>query len=189
MLDLFLSFNDLQLGLDNLFLETFDEDEISSKLAYYKALSYWKERNRILRSINEMKIELNSDKNISDNKDKISEIADNLESLKLERKQLYSAIDDTPLKASIGKNVIFLTQEEKDLIARYPLKYYISLNRCYDELKRGRPLIMSCIEDLAKRDVIFNEKIEKYLEKYQEYRYSAIFKTSLGGELNGRKTH
>ena len=75
--------------------------------------------------------------------------------------------------STIGKSINALTQEEKDAIAKFRLKYGASKKWCEGQLRRDKRTITRIDEDLASRNQIFKEKIDLldsyWHEKHKEF--------------------
>lgn len=151
-------------SLDKLFLETLHKDENYEKLAFANAVKYFNERKRLLELIEYYKIQKDQEK---------------VKELRMELKNLRELVDDTIVERTIYKNVNDLSNVEKDLIAKYPLKYFVSLKEAGRILKRDYLLIAKYIEDLSERNIIFKEKMQIHDAKFQElhanYRYPTHF--------------
>lgn len=148
----FLHSKDLLESLDLLFEETINEDEINEKVGKAYAKKYWKERNELIKALNEAKK--------SGDEEKIQEI-------KMEIKKLHSKIDDSFILEKIENNTRDLKQEEKDRIAWFPLKYNLSIIETRRRLHMHVETIMKYQEDLAKRNMIFCEKLDFYKKRFQ----------------------
>lgn len=137
----FCSFDSLRKAVEALFIETIAEDDINEKVALRDAKAYLKKRNELIKALNEAKS------------------LEEKEEIKKEIKNLHSLIDDTLLVEAIQKNPKELTQKEKDLIAKYPLKYYVSIENSALSLKMDRDRIIRYVQNLEKRNMIFAEKM------------------------------
>lgn len=170
VIETFKSFNDLYPSLCYLFLETYNEDEFHEKKAYNDAMLYWRERNELIKSLNEAK----------KNKEK-----EKCNQMNVQVKKLHSKIDDTIVVSLKEKKAVDLTQDERDLIAKYQLKYYLSERVCAMQLGFSRNTIQNCSKSLAERNMIFAEKIALhngvYQEKSQSYTEQYNAEISRGG--------
>lgn len=140
--------------------ETKNEDKTISEYAYKNALLYWKQRQKLIKEYNQFYKEQNKEK---------------LEEKKTEIKRHQSLIDDSIVRQTIGKKRN-LTQEEKDSLARYRLKYYIPLTEAKEVLQRDKDTIKRYEEDLASRDIIFKKKLDtlNYEYTYRGKKYLEI---------------
>lgn len=98
---------------------------------------------------------------------------------KLPLNDLYAKIYDFRVFATIGKHASELTEEERDLIARYPVKYYVPIEAFAIDLKRDQDLIINCMESLAKRNPIFEDKVTNYKLINQSMSNSYIINTEI----------
>lgn len=153
VIETFKTFNDLALSLDFLFLETYCEDEINEKKAYSDAKKYWKKRNELITSLNEAR--KNSD-------------GEQAKQIKIQIDELRSEINDKCVLNLKGKKATDLTEEEKDLIAKYQLKYYLSSSECGRQFGFDKNTIQRYSINLAERNPIFAEKMVLHHKCYQE---------------------
>ena len=98
---------------------------------------------------------------------------------KLPLNDLYAKIYDFRVFATIGKHASELTEEERDLIAKYPVKYYVPIEAFAIDLKRDQDLIINCMESLAKRNPIFEDKVTSYKLINQRMSISYIINTEI----------
>lgn len=141
-----------QKSLYYLFEETIVENEQNKESALMYAKEYWHQRNILMKALNEAKKE---------NKEAT------IDYLKMKLNKLRFKINDSLLKELVKKDSRTLTEEEKDLIAWYPLKYYYSLSQCEKLLCKDRKTIINYQENLTERNKIFSEKLDFYRAKYQ----------------------
>lgn len=153
VIETFKTFNDLSLSLDFLFLETYCEDEINEKKAYSDAKKYWKKRNELITSLNEAR--KNSD-------------GEQAKQIKIQLDELRSEINDRCVLNLKEKKATDLTQEERDLVAKYQLKYYLSSSECGRQFGFDKNTIQRYSASLAERNPIFAEKMILHHKCYQE---------------------
>ncbi len=82
--------------------------------------------------------------------------------------ELHSKIDDSKILALKGKKATDLSQEEKDLIARYQLKYYLSSSLRGELLGYDKNTIQRYSASLAEKNMIFAEKYTLHTKIYKE---------------------
>lgn len=128
--------------------ETKLEDEINEKYAYTYAKNYFNKRNKIIKGLQ-----------TATDKEEIAK-------LKLELKELYRLIDDSLVNESKDKKV--LNNEEKEAIAKYRLKYHLSLNSMKDIVKRDKDTIKKFENELAESNEIYKEKLEELNNYYDK---------------------
>ena len=126
--------------------ETKLEDEINEKYAYTYAKNYFNKRNKIIRGL-----QTATDK-------------EEIEKLKLELKEPHRLIDDSLVNESKDKKV--LNSEEKEAIAKYRLKYHLSLTSMKDIVKRDIGTIKNLENELAEGNEIYKEKLEELNNYY-----------------------
>ena len=103
--------------------ETKLEDEINEKYAYTYAKNYFNKRNKI---INALRNETDKAK---------------IEKLKLELQELCSLVDDSIVLRINGKYVNQLNDREIESIAKFRLKYWMSLTAAKKVLNRDKSTI------------------------------------------------
>lgn len=192
VIDTFLNFDSLEDSLEYLFLETYNEDATHKQKAYNDAKNYWHQRNELVNFLNEVIRKQKLVKESKNSKDEIQSILAQLEEAKIAIKQqieaLYSLIDDTLLFEICKKSSQSLTLEEENLIARYLLKYYLSLNQSGERLKIDKKRISRYRENLEQDDVIFAAKMVLYHKVYDDrsesYKISYNSNFSRGGVLD-----
>lgn len=145
--------DDFRIPLYALKMETASEDEIDARVSYVHAHNYFAERNQIRKAIKEA--------NKENNQGKVQE-------LKLKMKEHFTKVDDTIVMGTIGRSIDVLTEKEREMIARYRLKYALSKITCGEILKHSRNSITKLDAELSERDVIFKEKITKLNEFWEE---------------------
>lgn len=153
VIETFLSFRDYFDSVNLLFEETILEDENTKKWALFYGKEYWHTRNSLVKKKNKAKKEKKKDE---------------IEVIKIELDQLRSKINGIALLEALKKSPKDLTQEEKDLIAWYPLKYNLSVAESANRLGKDRTTIDKYQENLAERNMIFAEKMNLYKKKYQK---------------------
>lgn len=157
-------------------IETINESNRFEILAYRKAKKYWDERERLLSAIKEtkkatdtFKEQLKETIQFIDNdnvKEKIIKKAnesmeDIINTLKTELKEHRKQIDDSIVKETINKKVNELTDEEKNFVARYRPKYASTSRQCAAVLHFSRESIQKLEEELAEKDSIFKEQLDR----------------------------
>lgn len=146
-------------------LETRDEDEINERVAYIKGYNYLKTRKKLLNALNAAKK--------SNNQEQIAKI-------KLAIKEHFHLIDDYVVQNTMDTPLSELTQEQKDALARYRLKYALPKRDAIKILKRGKLTLLDEWElDLGQRDQIFKEKID-FLEDYNQAKLNEYIKKTSG---------
>ena len=128
--------------------ETKLEDEINEKYAYTYANNYFNKRNKIIKGL------------------QTATYKEEIAKLKLELKELYRLIDDSLVNESKDKKV--LNNEEKEAIAKYRLKYHLSLNSMKDIVKRDKDTIKKFENELAESNEIYKEKLEELNNYYDK---------------------
>lgn len=142
-------FVDFRDPLHFLNLETINESEKLSEYAYKSALKYWKTRNEYVRVLK------NAKKN--NDQEKVQYMQDKL-------KELHEEIDDTIInEISMTKNDP-LTEKQIEKIARFRLKYSLSVLKCERALKKHHNTIMNCCKYLAEKDPIYAIKLAELNE-------------------------
>lgn len=147
----FFYFDSYSFALIQLFNETFCEGEIEEKRALYYAKEYYKKRNEIVKKLNDAK-KLNNESLI--------------EQYNNELKYLTSSIDDTLLIEGIKNSSYHMTKKERDMLARFQLKYYLSNEVCAEILSIDSKTVFRATENLRKEDRIFDEKTQIREEYY-----------------------
>lgn len=138
----FLSFNEYFDSVNYLFIETLYENEYSEKLAFSKAKEYYLRRNKLMKTLKER--------------------TEGKEEIQKELKELQQEIYDTRIANAIKKDIREFTQEDKDLVAMYPIKYNLSLSESEKKLSINRKTISKYQNDLAARKPIFADKLNLY---------------------------
>lgn len=142
-------FEDFKDPLYFLNLETINESEKLSEYAYKSALKYWKTRNEYVRVLK------NAKKN--NDQEKIQYMQDKL-------RKLHEEIDDTFI-AEISLTVKeVLTEEKIEAIARFRLKYNLTLRKCESILNYSNDTIKRCCDFYAEKDPIYAIKLAKLNE-------------------------
>ncbi len=145
LLEMLANFKNLEYAIKYLDLETKNEDEINERVAYVHAKNYWSARNKLLKKLNET-IACNNKKEI--------------EKLKFELKNLRNEIDDTQASKIANKKFKDLTTIERNIIARYRLKYKQSRRISAEIFHFNVRSIEICEKELAQTDKIYAEKID-----------------------------
>ena len=131
-------YSDLRPAMDWLDKETMSESSRFEFYAYRRARKYWDERNEIIK------------------KDKNSK-----EEFKEKMRELHSQIDDSIVSSVVEKRNGRLTPQEREMIARYRLKYGLPMVACAEQLCFDRKTISQVSEELAIQDPVFRVKIEQ----------------------------
>lgn len=147
----FYDFDSYSFALSQLFNETFLEGEIEEKRALYYAKEYYKKRKEIFKKLNDAK-EVNNGSLI--------------EQYTNELNILTSTINDTLLIEGIKNSSYHMTKEERDMLARFQLKYYLSNEVCAEILSIDSKTVFRATENLRKEDRIFDEKTQMREEYY-----------------------
>lgn len=148
--------------------ETKLEDEINEKYAYTYAKNYFNKRNRIIKDL----------RNETDKRQ--------IEKLKLELQELCSLVDDSIVLSSNGKYVNQLNDREIESIAKFRLKYWMSLTSAKKVLNRDKSTIHRIEEKYAENNKIFEEKLSG-LNNYFESREKVFFYNQEKNTKIGRK--
>ena len=134
--------------------ETKLEDEINEKYAYTYAKNYFNKRNKIINTL----------RNETDKAQ--------IEKLKLELQELCSLVDDSIVLSSNGKYVNQLNDREIESIAKFRLKYWMSLTSAKKVLNRDKSTIYRIEEMYAENNKIFEEKLSglnNYFESREKF--------------------
>ncbi len=148
----FMSVMDFNVS-DMLFLDTIGNDLNTELNAYENAKNYLLRRNALVRY-------LNTSINHNDQEKK--------EFIKEKIRNLQHEIDDSKIEKILNKGKKSYTIEEKDTIARYTVKYYLSLMSASNILHMEAKKIKEYIFDLAERDAIFSGSLDFYCKIYKE---------------------
>lgn len=130
-------YQDMYTAMNWLDMETKYESFRFEIFAYKNAKKYWDERNRIRKEIKENKM------------------------TKEDLKEHHKQIDDTVVMSLVGKNGNSLTEEEKEKVVRYRLKYGYSHRKAEGVTGFNYNAIASWEQNLSEKDVIFREKVEQ----------------------------
>ena len=150
----FLSSMDMNdITLDALFMETINESSEEQEQTYQKAKQYLHKRNAYIQKLNQYSKE-NKEEKVSALKEMIQE--------------LHHEIDDYHLNETLKKASYTYTEEDKEIIARSILKYYISLNDATVRFHRHFSNLQDDMQTLAQKDEVFAKKYEVYKEYYQQ---------------------
>lgn len=134
-------------------IETINESFRLEIKAYQSAKKYWDERNHLINAIKE--IQKNSNIKVNESTE------DAISTLKTELKELRKQIDDSIVIGTKNKRINELTDEEKNALARYRLKYASTIRQCVDMLYFDRYSMQKLEKELSKLDPIFKEKIDR----------------------------
>lgn len=156
-------FISLQGSIYDLFAETVVEDENTEKWSLWHAKNYWRERNKLITELNTAKKEGNKEK---------------IDSLKEEIRKLRAKINDTLLWEALKKEPNEWTEEEKEILAWYPIKYSISIEESAKRLNIGRERLARCQENFATKNMIFSEKMDLYKKTFQEVSEQRMYETT-----------
>ncbi len=127
--------------------ETINEEEINARVAYVKGYQYLKKRKLLYQ-------QLGLAKKKQDNY-QIAEIRNEI-------KEHMHLIDDYVVSKTLDKRVQELTEEEKEAIARFRLKYAVAFRNGASILKRSHQTLNKMETELALKNPIFKEKIERF---------------------------
>lgn len=141
----FLSFEEYFDSVNYLFFETMNEDEFSEKLAFTNAKKYYLKRNKLIKAL--------------------KEAMGGKEELKQQIQKLHQEINDSLLTSIVQKDGKNLTQNERDFLAMYPIKYGLALMECERKLFISRKTFHKYQNDLAERKPIFADKLNIYQAK------------------------
>ncbi len=87
--------------------------------------------------------------------------------IKKQLEELRDEVYDLFVQRLKEKNPLEYTQEEKDKIARFQLKYYLSSTKCSAIFGLDRTTFSRYCNSLAERNMIFAEKMLLYNNFYQ----------------------
>lgn len=146
-----LKFSHYGEALSELYLELLTEEEEVKKYSYKRALSYYEERNRLYKFLNVAKKENN---------------VALVERLQNEIKKHLKLVDDTSIIQNIKKKTFKeLSEEEKDAVGYYLLRYYPTKTKATQELRLNYAAIDKCKNQLAAKDDFYALKIQRYDRK------------------------
>lgn len=124
--------------------ETKNENEEASNKAFKDAQNYWRERNKIIKLINYQKKQ-------KDNQEILEKLNERL-------REHRALIEDRIFKEAIAKQIKDLTEEEKEAIAKFRMKYNLSTHDIID-MKCSKEKIKILEEEISKKDPIFATKL------------------------------
>lgn len=136
-----------------LVVETCNEDEINERYAYIKGHNYLTERKKIVKEINDAKAA--KDQNA-------------LESAQEKFRKLMTLIDDSIVSSLTDKKPSTFTEQEKEAVSRYRLKYAMAKKECARRIGHSAKTILSLDQELSEKNVIFKEKIERLDDFWRE---------------------
>lgn len=143
-------------------IETINEDEETKEYSKNKVMYYIKKKNLLLKKM----VGTNDSKRKDDYKILI--------------KELYHQIDDTIVNNTIGKKLSDLTDEEKDALASYRLKYYCSLTLAKKVLHRDKQSIINIEQQKALKDPIFARKLFELNLKFEQEQNNFLINNRIG---------
>lgn len=142
--------DDLSRSLYYLNIETINESKEMKEYSKKKAIYYIKKKNLLL------------------TKSKETKDANRKEEYNFLVKELCHQIDDTILNSTVSKKLSDLTDEEKDAIANYRLKYYCPIKLATKILHRDRSTILELESEKASKDYIFAIKLDNMNIHFKE---------------------
>lgn len=134
------------ISLYYLNIETCNEDEINERVAYINGHNYLVERKKIIKEINAAKAA----------NDQIE-----LERSQEKFRELLMLIDDTIVSGLANKKLSTFTDQEKELVSRYRLKYAMAKKECARRIGHSANAILAFDQELSEKNIIFKEKIER----------------------------
>lgn len=157
----FRNLDDFSISLYYLDRETINEDEISERKAYECAKLYFKKRNELYK--------------------KLKDSSENREDIIKEIDELHHDIDDYHISILKNKTYYELSEIDREKIARYRLKYYLSRRNISSCFKIDKTVIPKIEQELAQKDPIYSRKLEllnyTYDRKNQEYGKNVVRKS------------
>ena len=146
-----LKFSHYWNALNELYLELLEKDEEIKNYSYKRALSYYEERNRLYKFLKVAK----KDNNVA-----------LVEKLQKAIREHLKLVDDTSIIQNIKKNTLKeLSEEEKDAVGYYLLRYYPTKTKATQELRLNYKAIDKCKNQLAEKDDFYALKIQRYDRK------------------------
>lgn len=150
--DTFRHLDNLSVSLHYLNQETLNEDEMTEEIAFNKTKDYFLKKTKLHKKIKEDAI---------DKEEAINEF--NL---------LHREIYDQDIRPLLEKTYRELSDEEKEKMARYRLKYYLSVRAIKRNSKLGPISINRIEEELAMKDPIYSDKLDLLHYVYDQQRES-----------------
>ena len=144
--------DNLSVSLHYLNQETLNEDTMAEEIAFNKTKEYFLKKTK-----------LHKMKNNDDPTRK-----ELLEEFNLLRRDVY----DQDIRGLLTKTHRELSEEEKEKLARYRLKYYLSVRAIKRNFKLGQITINKIEEELAKKDPIYSDKLDLLHYVYDQQRES-----------------
>lgn len=135
--------------------ETYNEDEIDERVAYIQGYNYLTERKKKIKILTDAKSK------------------NDLEGIKKanqELRKLRTLVDDTIVANTISKNTTDLSQEERNAIAKYRVKYGLSKTDASLILSRRRATITKLESEFSENNILYAEKIERLNDYWDEKR-------------------
>ena len=146
--------DDLSVSLHYLNQETLNESQEVEEIAFNKTKQYFLLRTKICKITKE-------ETTIKENKELINKF-----------KKLRREIYDNDIKELMTKTHRELNEDEQEKIARYRLKYYLSVRAIKRNFKLGQIMINKMEEELAKKDPIYSDKLDLLHYVYDQQRDS-----------------
>ena len=145
VINMFKEYTEFQTFLENLDAETRNEEKWLESYAYEQACSYWEERTK-----------LNLDlKELTKRKDGFA-----IKLVKAKQRKLHTKIDDTMAYNIKEKKFATLTEEERNKIAWYRIKYSLTKELCCTIFKINKESMVKCEKELAQKDKIYATKLD-----------------------------
>lgn len=145
IINMFKEYTEFQTFLENLDAETRNEEKWLESYAYEQACSYWEERTK-----------LNLDlKELTKRKDGFA-----IKLVKAKQRKLHTKIDDTMAYNIKEKKFATLTEEERNKIAWYRIKYSLTKELCCTIFKINKESMVKCEKELAQKDKIYATKLD-----------------------------
>lgn len=142
--------DNLSISLHYLNQETLNENEIAEEIAFNKTKNYFLKKQNCIKKI----------------KESAPDKEEALKEFNLLRREIY----DQDIRLLLQKTHRELTNEDKEKLARYRLKYYLSLRAIDRNFKLGRGMINRIEEELASRDSIYSDKLDLLHYVYDQQR-------------------
>ncbi len=156
---LFNSFDSLKESLQHLYYETKNEPDSHRKKALKEANDYWKTRNKLTSEFNRICKEIKILEGNKDLEENYKEKQEEKHKLKETMKQLHTKIDDTIVQSLLNKKFQIYTEEERNYVAIYRHKYYLSITEAESRLFMDKASIRLCEKELAEKDPIYREQL------------------------------
>lgn len=133
-------------------IETINEDEIDERVAYINGFNYLQKRKKLLKQIS-----------IAKKRNDVQEV----NHLRNQLKKHFQLIDDSIVNGTLDKPLSALTEEERDAIAKYRVKYFLSKNHFENRIGRAKVIITKLEQELGEKNPVWRGKIER-LNNYWE---------------------